>query len=109
MKDKIRQLLRESSEEKKVDSPSSSAQYKRIYSLLQNNIFNHAEIIEKLWGSKDATNRSKFRKKLNRESNESGQAYQFDDEEISKIALILMDTSAEIKKNLGDKTQSEEE
>lgn len=99
MKDKIKQLLRESSEEK----TPTSVQYKRIYALLQNNIFNHAEIVEKLWGDKDATNRSKFRKKLNQETSDSGARYEFSDEELSKIALILMDTSADIKKKLGEK------
>lgn len=102
-KDKIRQLLREASKEKKEKEASPSAQYKRIYNLLQNNIFNHADIVEKLWGDKNATNRSLFRKKLNRERTESGKTHQFTDEELSKIGLILMDTSAKIKKNLGGK------
>lgn len=109
MKDKIVKLLREASEDKKGEKGSSSAQYKRIHKLLQNNIFNHAEIIEKLWGEKDATNRSLFRKKLNREQTSGGKTHEFTDEEISKIALILMDTSADIDKNLGAKPKGEKD
>lgn len=107
-KDKIKKLLRESSEEKK-EKKGSSAQYKRVHDLLNNNIFNHAEIVEKLWGEKDATNRSLFRKKLNREKTESGKTYEFTEEEIDTIVSTLMDTSSEINKNLGKKSGGEEE
>jgi len=105
MKDRIKQLLKESSEGEKESQASSSAQYQRIYSLLKDKIFNHAEIIEKLWGDKEATNRSLFGKKLNHDPNASGVKQEFNDEEIRKIAQILLDTSSEIKKNLGGKSQ----
>lgn len=108
-KENIKKILRETSEEKKEKkekTAGTSAQYKRIYSLLQNNIFNHAEIVEKLWGDRGATNRSKFRKKLNREKSESGATYEFDEEELNKIASILMDTSSVIDKNLGKKVRN---
>lgn len=106
-KNKIKKLLREASEEKKEDS-GSGALYKRIQNLLQNDIFNHAGIIEKLWGDKDATNRSLFRKKLNGEKTESGKTYQFTKDEIDEIASILMDTSVDIDKHIGKKSEKDE-
>jgi hypothetical protein len=99
MKEDIKKLLREAS----GDGDSSNAQYDRIQRLLDNNIFNHAEIVEKLWGKgekDDASQRSLFRKKLNRETYQ-GTKYEFDETELTKIAQILMDTSSIIRKNLG--------
>jgi hypothetical protein len=98
MKEDIKKLLREASEK-----GSSNAQYDRIQRLLDNNIFNHAEIVDKLWGTgekDDASQRSLFRKKLNRETYQ-GTKYQFDEDELTKITQILMDTSSLIRKNLG--------
>lgn len=71
-----------------------------VKGLLQNNVFNHAGVIEELWGDSEASNRSLFRKKLNRELNDNGVPYEFDDKELAKIVNILMDTSSKITKEL---------
>lgn len=102
MKEDIRKLLREASGDNE-GTDKASAKYDRIQRLLDNNIFNHAEIIDKLWGAgkkDDAAQRSLFRKKLNREEYQ-GTQYEFNEEELTKIAQILMDTSSVIRKNLG--------
>jgi hypothetical protein len=91
----------EEGEPKSKDKGDLKAKHDRIKGLLGNNVFNHAGVIEKLWGDSEASNRSLFRKKLNRELNDNGVPYEFDDEELSKIANILMDTSKQVTKKLG--------
>jgi hypothetical protein len=94
----------EKEEKKKIANDSSmKARYDKIKNLLNNPIFNHAEIAKALWGDKDATNRSLFRKKLHMELNDSGDPYEFDDEELSKIGSVLRDTSKQITKTVGRK------
>jgi len=105
MKKDIRKLLREATDD--TLSNKANAQYDRIQRLLDNNIFNHAEIVDKLWGigeKDDASKRSLFRKKLNREEYQ-GTKYAFDEKELTKIIQILMDTSTTIRKNLGKTTE----
>jgi hypothetical protein len=90
--------------QEKDDSPEKEGgggKYQKIQGLLSNEIFNHSEIIRKLWGEDDATKRSLFRKKLHRETNDEGSTYEFDDTELTKISNILMDTSSEIRKKVG--------
>jgi hypothetical protein len=84
-------------------SGETSGKYERIRNLLSNNIFNHAGVMEKLWGDSGATNRSLFRKKLNRLKSDQGGTYEFDEDEISKIVNILMDTQKEIRSAVGKK------
>lgn len=106
MKADIKKLLREAAGEEDTSS-KVKAQYDRIQRLLDNNIFNHSEIIDKLWGQgkkDDASQRSLFRKKLNREEYQ-GTKYEFDEKELIKIAQILMDTSSIIRKNLGKRAE----
>lgn len=110
MEDKIKQALREglnlTEKDEEGDESSSSVKkgrYDKIKSLLGNNVFNHAGIIEKLWGESSATKRSLFRKKLNRLDNAEGGKYEFSDDEITRISNILMDTSRDIKKAVGSK------
>ena len=105
MREKIIEALRlrekdEKEEKEEKSAKHSSSEFNRIYGLLQNNIFNHAEIIEQLWGEKDATKRSLFRKKLNKMSNNQGGVYSFNEEELNKITSILMNTSNQIRKTL---------
>lgn len=104
----IRKLLREASGEEQQQQPSKSqAQYDRIQRLLDNNIFNHSQIIDDLWGKgkkDDASQRSLFRKKLNREEYQ-GTKYEFNEKELTKITQILMNTSSLIRKNLGKKAE----
>lgn len=114
MKEFIKSCLLEAigKEKKKKETKEpvkdSGSQYQKIQALLSNDIFNHSEIIRKLWGDTedDATNRSLFRKKLNREVNDNGSPYQFDDSELTKIATILMNTSSEIRKTVGRQGKS---
>lgn len=80
------------------DKSEVSSKYEKVKDLLANNIFNHAGVIERLWGEADATNRSLFRKKLEQELNDNGTPYSFDDNEVSRIISILMDTSKQINK-----------
>jgi hypothetical protein len=85
------------------DESEISSKYEKVKDLLANNIFNHAGVIERLWGEADATNRSLFRKKLEQELNDNGTPYSFDDDEVSKIISILMDTSKQINKKFSKK------
>lgn len=79
----------------------------KIISLLKNDIINHAAVVRKLVGDEwsnnsEATNRSKFRKKLNKLSNDEGEGmYSFDEDEIGQIEKILMGLSSTITNSLG--------
>lgn len=66
-----------------------STKYKKVQGLLDNDLFNNSAVIEKLWGSKDATNRSLFRKKLHKLKNDSGSEYEFSEQELDKIISIV--------------------
>lgn len=81
--------------------------YKRVQGLLNNDLFNHAAIIERLWGDKDATNRSLFRKKLNKERADDGTVYKFGRDELSDILSILSTAASEVKTATG-KTKRQE-
>lgn len=77
----------------------SSVQYGRIQSLLKNNIWNHAGIMDILWkesGGSNASNRSKFRKKLEQEKSDDGSTYSFTEEEISDIMGILSNAASSV-------------
>lgn len=67
----------------------TDALYRRIQGLLNNDIFNHAAIVERLWGERGASNRSRFRKKLYRETTDDGYQYSFERQELSDILAIL--------------------
>lgn len=104
MKDFIKNKLEEArdTKDKKTTTPEGGgSEYDKIQALLGNDIFNHSEIIRKLWGDDDATARSLFGKKLRRDTNDTGSVYSFDDSEITKITTILMNTSSEIRKQVG--------
>lgn len=104
MKDIIKTKLHEAfikNETNDSEKDISSSKYNKIQTLLKNDIFNHSAIIRKLWGDDDATKRSLFRKKLEREKNDNGTPYEFDDTELTKISDILMSTSSEIRKHVG--------
>lgn len=95
--------LHEKEEETNPSKDNGGGKYDTIQGLLSNEIFNHSEIIRKLWGDDSATKRSLFRKKLHRESNDEGSTYEFDENELTKISNILMSTSSEIRKKIGKK------
>ena len=99
MKEEIKRLLREASEGKEPNK------YQKIKTLLGDNIFNHSEIIDQIWGKgakDDASKRSLFRKKLNQEEYD-GTTYSFNDDEINQIASVLQGTGSTIRKVLGKK------
>lgn len=83
------------------------ALYKRVQGLLNNDLFNHAAIVERLWGEKDATNRSLFRKKLNKEVADDGTVYKFERDELSDILSILSTAASEVRTATG-KTKRQE-
>ena len=90
-------------EKEDMVSADKKGRYEKIQQLLANEIFNTAEICKRLWGDKDATNRSLFKKKLDQATNDTGDVYEFDDDELAKISSILRDTSRSITKTVGRK------
>lgn len=87
----------------KTEEMTEENKYERVQNLLNNPVFNHAAIVEHLYGENNATYRSLFGKKLNQDLNDSGKPYTFEDEELSKIIAFLMDTSKVITKSVGRK------
>lgn len=114
-KDKIKNILREygvkphKSGVQKTDDSGDSEKKKsdKITSLLTNNdIINHAAVVRQMTGEEwtdnsEATNRSKFRKKLNKTTSDDGGQYSFDDDEIGQIEKILMGLSSTITNTIG--------
>jgi hypothetical protein len=92
-------------ENEEMDSEIGDEAYSRIKGILDNPIFNHAEIARRLWDPKnekeEATLRSLFRKKLNREKNaDSGYTYSFTKIEAETITDILSDIEQKISRAL---------
>lgn len=114
-KEVIKNMLRESGVkqhqapvQKAKSSSEAAAENKtdKITKLLGNDIINHAAVVRKMtgedWtGNSEATNRSKFRKKLNKMTNDEGGMYAFDDDEIGQIEKILMGLSSTITNTIG--------
>jgi len=74
--------------------------------LVGNDVINHAAVVRKMtgedWtGNSEATNRSKFRKKLNKLTNDEGGAYSFNEDEVGQIEKILMGLSSTITNTIG--------
>jgi len=119
-KNKIKNIINEFYIEEKSNNPhiKKSKKIKKdvasddvvanITNLLQNNdVFNHAAIVRGLkgdaWdGKSEATKRSLFRKKLNKEkSDPDATPLEFDQDEASQIQKILMGVSSKIDNTLG--------
>jgi len=114
-KDKIKNILRErgvrpnqGGVQKAKSSSEAAAENKtdKITKLLGNDIINHAAVVRNLTGEEwtdnsEATNRSKFRKKLNKMTNDEGGSYSFNDDEIGQIEKILMGLSSTISNTIG--------
>jgi hypothetical protein len=114
-KNKIKDILRESGVKPHQDSvqhaksasdATSENKSDKIHKLLQNDIINHAAVVRNMtgeeWtGNSEATNRSKFRKKLNKMTNDEGGTYSFDDDELGQIEKILMGLSSTITHTIG--------
>lgn len=91
---------------KSADEDSKSNDYDKVVKLLNNDIINHAAIVRNLkgepWaGNTEATNRSLFRKKLKKMSNDEGGEYAFSEETLSDIQKVLMNLSSSINHSLG--------
>lgn len=95
--------LNELKTDKSEDSKEGSSNYNNVVAILKNDIINTAAICEIVLGDKEASNRSLFRKKLEREPNDSGSIYTFSDEELAKISDTLMNFSSQIRKSIGKK------
>ena len=107
-KENIKNILRESVDlsEAEGEEKATPSEYERIRSLLDNDKVNHAGVIKQLWGSKDATKRSLFRKKLKQMPNDSGGTYEFSKEEVSKIMSIMMNFANEISSTVKPSKQT---
>jgi len=108
-KENIKNILRTKSminEDEELTKKATPSEYERVRSLLDNDKINHAGVIKQLWGSKDATKRSLFRKKLKQMNNDSGGKYEFSKEEISKIMSILMNFANEISSSIKPSKQT---
>jgi hypothetical protein len=73
------------------DEKGGKALYASVSSVLNNPMINHAEVIRQLWSDSDnASARSLFRKKLNREKMSNGEGhYEFTLDELIKIKNIV--------------------
>tara|TARA_R110000787_G_scaffold49435_1_gene118540 strand:+ start:126 stop:473 length:348 start_codon:yes stop_codon:yes gene_type:complete len=102
-KDNIKNILRTTgkiNEDEESEDKATRSEYERVRTLLDNDKINHAGVIKQLWGSKDATKRSLFRKKLHQTSNDSGGTYEFSKDEVSKIMSILTNFANEISSSI---------
>jgi len=84
---RIKSLLHETfirEDEAQEPSEDNTGLYRRVQSVLDNELFNHSAIIKKLWGDKEASNRSLFRKKLYKEEDQ-----EFTGDELKKILAIV--------------------
>jgi hypothetical protein len=91
---------------KSNDEDSKDNEYDKVVKLLDNDLINHAAIGRRMkgeeWGgNSEATNRSKFRKKVNKMTNDEGGTYLFDEDELSQIQKILMNFSTTINHSIG--------
>jgi len=90
---------------KDSEARSKSNDYDKVVKLLKNDIFNHAAIVRQLkgepWGGDEATNRSLFKKKLDKANNDEGGEYSFTPETLSDIQKILMGVSSSISHSIG--------
>jgi len=91
---------------KKDDESAKDSDYDTVVQLLGNDIINHAAIVRRMkgdgWGTNDeATNRSKFRKKVKKMSNDEGGTYLFDEDELTQVQKILMNIASTISHSIG--------
>ena len=110
----IKELLRESGKTphlthavktKSADDDQVNG-HDKVAQLLGNDIINHAGIVRQLkgdpWaGNDEATNRSLFRKKLNKLKDDGGGEYTFSEETLSDIQKIMMNLSSTINHSIG--------
>ena len=79
---------------------ASDGDYNKVTSVLKNDLINHAGVIYLLWGSKNATLRSKFRKELERVPKDGGGEHRFYEKDIKKLMSILDNLQKEISTNV---------
>ena len=80
--------------------------HKKIANLLSNDLVNHAALSRGMTGEEwtdnsEATNRSKFRKKLNRMQNDEGGTYEFNDDELAQVQKMMMNFASTINHSIG--------
>jgi len=120
-KNKIKKILREISvglseapnphiqhavKPKSNDEAAKDNDYEKVVKLLDNDLINHAAIVRRMKGEEwsnnsEATNRSKFRKKVKKMQNDEGGTYMFDEDELGQIQKVLMNFSSTINHSLG--------
>lgn len=120
-KNKIKQILRETTvglseapnphvqhavKPKSNDDSVKDNEYEKVVKLLDNDLINHAAIVRRMKGQEwsdnsEATNRSKFRKKVKKMTNDEGGTYLFDEDELGQIQKILMNFSSTISHSIG--------
>lgn len=120
-KNKIKKILRETTvglneksnphiqhavKAKSNDESAKDNEYEKTVKLLDNDLINHAAIVRRMKGAEwtdnsEATNRSKFRKKVKKMQNDEGGTYLFDEDELGQIQKILMNFSSTISHSLG--------
>lgn len=88
------------------DEAAKDNEYEKVVKLLDNDLINHAAIVRRMKGAEwtdnsEATNRSKFRKKVKRMQNDEGGTYLFDEDELGQIQKILMNFSSTISHSIG--------
>ena len=120
-KNKIKKILREISvglseapnphiqhavKPKSNDEAAKDNDYEKVVKLLDNDLINHAAIVRRMKGEEwsnnsEATNRSKFSKKVKKMQNDEGGTYMFDEDELGQIQKVLMNFSSTINHSLG--------
>jgi len=88
------------------DDAVKDNEYEKIVKLLDNDLINHAAIGRRMKGpewsdNSEATNRSKFRKKVKRMQNDEGGTYLFNEDELAQVQKILMNFSSTISHSIG--------
>lgn len=91
-------------DEKGEEKKATDGEYERVRGILSNDLINHAGVVNLLWGKKEATQRSLFRKKLAKELNDNGTPYEFTKEEMTKVISILDNLTQQMSGALRAKT-----
>ena len=81
-------------------------EHEKLVKLLDNDLINHAAVGRRMkgeeWGgNSEATNRSKFRKKVKQMTNDEGGTYSFNEDELGQIQKILMSFASTISHSIG--------
>lgn len=108
MKQNIKKQLRvlsENTDKETEEKRDTDVSYEKIVNLLQDPIINHSAVIRTMahdpWNnSSDDTNRSLFKKKVDRAKNDEGSEYRFNEEDLAAIKKTLTTASTSIMSSL---------